>query len=257
MKQAAGLLCALLLAGGAWAQNVASVFGGGAYSGGGRSVPGAGPTFGRAGGRTAPAGRGSGPRNGSYPFGYNYSSGRGFGANASRWGNMGLGLQFAPEVDIYPPPETGAFDAPDLFDSSDMGDPQPQPQSPSQLPPGMVIYGSDPAPPDVAQPLVVQIGPDGTASRLDGGPLPRVYQPPVPPPPAAQAATPAHAPYYLIAFKDHTIFSAVAYWFDGNTLHYFTQGNIHKQAPVALIDRALTERLNRELGSTFQLPPAK
>jgi hypothetical protein len=34
---------------------------------------------------------------------------------------------------------------------------------------------------------------------------------------------------------------------EGDTLHYFTKGD--NQAPVGLIDRALTERLNRELGN--------
>ncbi len=60
-----------------------------------------------------------------------------------------------------------------------------------------------------------------------------------------------------MAFKDHTIYSAVAYWVDGETLHYFTTGNTHNQASISLIDRELTNRLNRELGLDFKLPPAK
>ncbi len=68
---------------------------------------------------------------------------------------------------------------------------------------------------------------------------------------------PADSNHYLIAFKDHTIYSAVAYWADGDTLHYFTSGNTHNQASVSLIDRDLTERLNREMGTDFKLPPAK
>ena len=63
-------------------------------------------------------------------------------------------------------------------------------------------------------------------------------------------------PHYLIAMKDHTIYSAVAYWADGDTLHYFTSGNIHNQVSVSLIDRDLTERLNKEMGTDFRLPPA-
>ena len=54
-----------------------------------------------------------------------------------------------------------------------------------------------------------------------------------------------------------TIYSAVAYWVDGDTLHYFTTGNTHNQASLSLIDRELTERLNRELGIDFKLPAAK
>jgi hypothetical protein len=64
-------------------------------------------------------------------------------------------------------------------------------------------------------------------------------------------AEPSH---YLIAFKDHTIYSAVAYWVDGDTLHYFTSANTHNQASVSLVDRDLTERLNKESGLDVKLP---
>ncbi len=52
--------------------------------------------------------------------------------------------------------------------------------------------------------------------------------------------------YYLIAYKDHTIYSAVAYYVEGDTLHYFTEGNVHNQVSISLVDRPLTEQLNRE-----------
>ena len=61
--------------------------------------------------------------------------------------------------------------------------------------------------------------------------------------------------HYLIAFKDHSVYSAVAYWVDGDTLHYFTSGNTHNQASVSLVDRDLTERLNKESGLEVKLPP--
>ena len=51
--------------------------------------------------------------------------------------------------------------------------------------------------------------------------------------------------YYLIAFKDHSIYSAFAYWVDGDTLHYVTPQRVHNQVSVALVDRELTEKLNR------------
>lgn len=60
---------------------------------------------------------------------------------------------------------------------------------------------------------------------------------------------------YLFAFKDHSIYSAVAYWVDGDTLHYFTNGNTHNQASLSLLDRDLTERLNKESGMELKLPP--
>jgi len=51
--------------------------------------------------------------------------------------------------------------------------------------------------------------------------------------------------YYLIAFKDHSIYSAFAYWVDGDTLHYVTPQRVHNQVSLALVDRELTEKLNR------------
>jgi hypothetical protein len=44
---------------------------------------------------------------------------------------------------------------------------------------------------------------------------------------------------------------------DGDTLHYFTSGNTHNQASVSLVDRDLTERLNKESGVEVRLPPVK
>ena len=66
--------------------------------------------------------------------------------------------------------------------------------------------------------------------------------------PAAATGTSNETSYYLIAFKDHSIYSAIAYYVEGDTLHYFTSGNVHNQASMSLVDRALTEQLNRERG---------
>ena len=71
------------------------------------------------------------------------------------------------------------------------------------------------------------------------------------------AAEPPAADRFLFAFNDHSIYSAVAYWVDGGTLHYFTSGDTHKQAPLSTLDRAFTERLNRGSGSALKLPPEK
>jgi len=72
------------------------------------------------------------------------------------------------------------------------------------------------------------------------------------------SAPPAEPTHYLIAFKDHTIYAATAYWVDGDTLHYFTSGNTHNQASLSLVDRDFTARLNKEAGVEVKLPaPAK
>jgi hypothetical protein len=113
-----------------------------------------------------------------------------------------------------------------------------------------------PAPEPQAQPNITIVMPPQQPpviiNQYDPTPHPRmnVYQPE-----AAVAPEPDPEPTrYLLAFKDHTIYSAVAYWVDGDTLHYFTAGNTHNQVSVSLIDRPMTERLNKDSGVTVKLP---
>ena len=100
---------------------------------------------------------------------------------------------------------------------------------------------------------MIQPGPDGEYNTMV--PAARHHlRSAAPAAPTPAEPEPAESNRYLLAFKDHTIYSAVAYWVDGDTLHYFTTGNTHNQASISLIDRELTERLNRELGIDFKLP---
>ena len=71
---------------------------------------------------------------------------------------------------------------------------------------------------------------------------------------AADQDSPLEPPHYLIAMKDHTIYVAAAYWVDGDTLHYFTAGNVHNQISLSLVDRDFTQRLNKEAGVDVSLP---
>jgi hypothetical protein len=127
-------------------------------------------------------------------------------------------------------------------------------------------YGnpSDSAPPDQptsnapAQPPVVINQYFGTAPA-DQGPPPdsatstfHYYQ--APSNNDAPPAAPSDSSYYLIAFKDHTIYSAVAYYTEGDTLHYFTSGNVHNQVSLSLVDSQLTGQLNRERNVEVRLP---
>jgi hypothetical protein len=104
-------------------------------------------------------------------------------------------------------------------------------------------------PPQPAPAIVERFGSDDaqdpTTPTAAADDLQPVEEPP-------STAEPSH---YLIAFKDHSIYSAVAYWVDGDTLHYFTSGNTHNQASVSLVDRDLTKRLNEESGLELKLPP--
>lgn len=145
---------------------------------------------------------------------------------------------------------------------------------------GAVGYGAAPVTTYV-YPVYVGSGynysPDYTASYTDATYVPppqdvpqsvmTVY-PPQPAPAASDQPNPepvsrdddssaTQPDHYLIALKDHTIYSVVAYWVSGDTLHYFTSGNVHNQASLSLVDRELTARLNKESGTEVTLPAAK
>jgi hypothetical protein len=146
------------------------------------------------------------------------------------------GFTGASYVYVYPVyvPVTGPspyVDATQADSGQDAGSAEPSPDT-------IVIYTSQPA----------QEAPTETAH-----PAMHVYQSETP---QASEETPA-ADHFLFAFKDHSIYSAVAYWVDGDTLHYFTNGNTHNQVSLSLLDRDLTERLNQESGADLKLPPAK
>jgi hypothetical protein len=59
---------------------------------------------------------------------------------------------------------------------------------------------------------------------------------------------------YLIAFRDHTIMPAFAYWTEGRTLKYVNMDHGINQATLDLVDRDLSYRLNQERNVDFKLP---
>ena len=126
---------------------------------------------------------------------------------------------------------------------------EPAPQQPNVT----VIY----PPQQTATPVMIQVGPDGEYTTMAQRQPATIYQAQPGRVTAEDPEPAADSTRYLLAFKDHTIYSAVAYWADGDTLHYFTTGNTHNQASISLLDRDLTDRLNRELGIDFKLPAAK
>jgi hypothetical protein len=76
--------------------------------------------------------------------------------------------------------------------------------------------------------------------------------------PQAAQPPPSEVPQvYLIAFQNHDIRAAVAYWVDGATLHYIGTDHVERQAPLSSVDRELSARLNRERRVTFSLPAPK
>ena len=117
----------------------------------------------------------------------------------------------------------------------------------TQQPNVVVVYPPQPAPV-----IINQFGPGSMPPPEAGDRQPvSQYQPATDRPDDQDSAD-----HYLIALKDHTIYSVVAYWVDGDTLHYFTAGNVHNQASLSLVDRDLTARLNKESGLEVNLPPA-
>ena len=69
------------------------------------------------------------------------------------------------------------------------------------------------------------------------------------------APAPAYrTPIYKIAFQDHRIVSALAYWVKDGLLHYVTLEHEMKDVPIQSVDRRFSEQLNRDLGLTFRLP---
>jgi len=107
-------------------------------------------------------------------------------------------------------------------------------------------------PPPAAAPVVVinqnfasptpQIGDEGSTETT------HIFQP-APPRREAdiaydQSAT-AAPHYFLIAYKDHSVYSALAYWVEDKTMHYVTPQQTHNQASLDLIDMDFTKKLNQ------------
>ena len=90
-------------------------------------------------------------------------------------------------------------------------------------------------------------------------PAPVVISQSFAPPPVVREYRPPDSPVYrepiyLIAFRDHRIQAAVAYWVDGDTLHYVTRDREQRQVKLDEIDRPFSEQLNRDRRVDFRLP---
>ena len=71
----------------------------------------------------------------------------------------------------------------------------------------------------------------------------------------AQAASTAEQQVmFLIALKDHTIFPAIAYWVEGDTLNYITVQGAKNSVSLDLVDRDFSKQINKERKVEFGLP---
>ena len=71
---------------------------------------------------------------------------------------------------------------------------------------------------------------------------------------AAASPPPVEQRAYLIALKDGSKASAVAFWVQGPTLHYIDSDGNGQHVALSEIDRALTQKLNREQQLPMSLP---
>jgi hypothetical protein len=78
--------------------------------------------------------------------------------------------------------------------------------------------------------------------------------PPAPPPSYYEPSRNNEPVSYLIAFNDHNIRLALAYWTENHNLRYVTMEHEIKTAPLNSVDRELSMRLNHERRITFTLP---
>lgn len=124
----------------------------------------------------------------------------------------------------YPPPE------------------QPEGNPPQQMP--QVIINQNFIP-EHANPVIHEYSEDSSGGI-------HIYEAPGREP--ADTSADDNTSFYLIAFKDHSIYSAFAYWVEGDTLHYVTPQRVHNQASLSLVDRELTEKLNRNQRLPVKLP---
>jgi hypothetical protein len=156
---------------------------------------------------------------------------------------------------------------PDSFDYLNLqnpyGDPYySQPYGPP--PPANAYYAAPPyyAPPGVSEPPVPQQ--PVIINQYFSGPAPgqpaQPQQPAAPPPAASNSNTQAPGDllgtpqnYYLIAYKNHEVYPALAYWVEDKTLHYVTTQNTHNQASLDLIDIPRSKSLNQDRDVPFTI----
>jgi hypothetical protein len=208
-------LCACLVAAAATAQRRGGGAAGGFHGGGGG--------FGHGGGAVGGFRGGSGYSGFRGGFGYrSYGFGGYYGGyyGGYSWPGWGLGYSYWPSYSDYSPYAYYPYS----YDTS---------------PNVTVIY---PAPVQAAPRTVYVERANPAAQQYDE---------------YGQEARPSSgggAPIYLMAFKDHAIRAAAAYWVDGKTLHYVTLDREQKQAPLDTVDRDFSLQLNGERRVPFSLP---
>lgn len=155
----------------------------------------------------------------------------------------------APVVIPYPVFYAGGYYD---YDAPPAAYAQPVAQPPAYLP----YLAPQPAYPPGREPAVVIINQyfreDAAPVTTRNGAAPGVETEPQQ---SQLAPAPAEeGPIFMIALTDHTILAARAYWIEEGVLHYITVQGVEDSAPMELVDRELSRRLNRDRNVAFGLP---
>ena len=85
-------------------------------------------------------------------------------------------------------------------------------------------------------------------------PAPVAQNYPQPPAPSRSQSFYRAPDFYLIAFTDNTIQTALSFDVEGDTLHWITREHVDRQAPLSTVDRRFSVQLNRDRRVEFRLP---
>jgi len=218
-------------------------FAGGGHTGGGTGFRSGG------GGNTGSVGRG-GPVTGGYPGGHG-GSGGGRGGSVGGHGGYSGGRPYGRTIVVpYAVPVYGYGYAGNPGYGYAPGYGGSAYAAPADADTGYG-YAAAEQPPAPAPEQPTDFGPNG------GQPLPppddnslQIYQAPAPSP---QETAMSEGRYYLIAYKDHSVYTALAFWMENGALHYVTPQNAHNQVSLDLLDMDLTRQLNARRGLAFNI----
>ena len=196
--------------------------------------------------RTGALGGSSGSGAMSRPLG-GYSAGY-IGSRTNRYNGSG-----GSRRPLYGYPYTYSVWVPDYFDYLNS---QSQYAAPNGYGPQSGLASSDAAPTGPQQPVIINQYFGASAPPPPSANLPQTALPQTNDSDARAPGDPIGSPqnYYLIAYKDHAVYTALAYWVEDKTLHYVTAQNTHNQASLDLIDLTLTKSLNQRNDVPFTIP---